>query len=367
MFGTILITICTLMHVYVFWRASSVPLILQHLPLKILVGIGIILWAVFYLGRVVGHGESGVLARGIEFLGMTWMAFLFLSFILLFAIDLVTLFGLFASRLSASLRGFALLAGAVLSAIALIQGLRPPVITEYEVNLTNLPKEMDRTVVVAIGDTHLGSQIGADWLAGRIDQIKAQQPDLVVFLGDIFEGHGASGDKLMTEFKKLSSSMDVWAVTGNHEFHGGGRAIQMMEESGFKLLRNRWVEVRPGLIFAGVDDLTTRQRRGQKDDFILQALAKRPPGATVLLSHTPWEVKRAAKMGVGLMLSAHTHGGQIWPFDYLVRSSYPYLEGLYRMNGMTLIVSRGTGTWGPRMRLWLPGEILRLTLRSKNK
>ncbi len=92
-----------------------------------------------------------------------------------------------------------------------------------------------------------------------------------------------------------------------------------------------------------------------------------PPGATILLSHTPWQAEKAAKTGTGLMLSGHTHGGQIWPFDYLVKSRYPLLEGRYEVDGMTVIVCRGTGTWGPRMRLWRPGEILSVTLRGKGK
>jgi len=73
-------------------------------------------------------------------------------------------------------------------------------------------------------------------------------------------------------------------------------------------------------------------------------------------------------MGVWAVPGNHEfHGGQIWPFDYLVRSRYPLLEGRYEIDGMTVIVCRGTGTWGPRMRLWRPSEILRVTLRRKRE
>jgi predicted MPP superfamily phosphohydrolase len=366
MFGTILISACTLMHIYVFWRAPSVPFVDRHVPRKILIGAGVILWAIFFFGRVIGHGGTGVLAGTLEFLGMNWMGFLFLTFIPLLAIDLATLFGFLMPRLSPSLRGCALLVGVVLSAIALFQGLRPPVVEKYEVSLPGLPDAMDGTMLVALSDMHLGSQLGERWLAARIAQVKTQQPDLVVLLGDIFEGHGPPEDQLIVTLKQLSAPLGVWAVPGNHEFHGGGN-MSLFEELSFKLLRNGWAEVRPGLILAGVDDLTARRRNGQGGDPISQALVGRPPGATILLSHTPWQAERAAKAGAGLMLSGHTHGGQIWPFGYLMRRFYPLLEGRYEVGGMTVITSRGTGLWGPRMRLWRPSEILRVTLRGKGK
>ena len=93
-------------------------------------------------------------------------------------------------------------------------------------------------------------------------------------------------------------------------------------------------------------------------------LARRPAGATILLSHAPWEIERAAAAGVGLMLSGHTHGGQIWPFGYLVGTRYLHLVGRHQVEALTLIISRGLGTWGPRMRLWYRGEILAVTLKS---
>jgi hypothetical protein len=81
MFGTILISICTFMHAYVFWRAASVPFVDQHISKKVLIGAAVILWVLFYLGRVVGHGGTGILAIALEFMGMTWMAVLFLTFV----------------------------------------------------------------------------------------------------------------------------------------------------------------------------------------------------------------------------------------------------------------------------------------------
>lgn len=366
MFGTILISVCTFMHVYVFWRTASVPFVNRYVSRKMLILAGITMWAIFFFGRVFGHGGTGTFAETLEFLGMNWMAVLFLTFIPLLTIDLTTLFGLLMPRLSPSLRGWALLVGLVLSVIAFIQGMRPPVVEKYEVSISGLPDAMDGTVLVALSDMHLGSQLGEKWLAARVAQVNAQRPDLVVLLGDIFEGHGPPEDQMIAAIKQLSAPMGIWAVPGNHEFHGGGD-MSLFEDLNFKLLRNSWTEVKPSLVLAGVDDFTARRRSGLSIDTIAQTLVESPAGAIILLSHTPWEADKAAKAGVDLMLSGHTHGGQIWPFDYLVRSRYPLLEGRYEIDDMTIIVCRGTGTWGPRMRLWRPSEILHVTIRGAKK
>jgi hypothetical protein len=198
-----------------------------------------------------------------------------------------------------------------------------------------------------------------------VAQVQAQKPDIVVLLGDLFEGHGPPSEELLNKLHGLSAPLGVWAVLGNHESYGHiDKRKSLIEVDGFKLLVDSWVEVSPGFVIAGVDDLTVRKRSGQTDDFIAKSLQGRPSGTTILLSHSPLEIDKAADAGVDLMLSGHTHGGQVWPFGYLIKQRYPFFEGLYQVGKMTLIVSRGTGTWGPRMRLWRPGEILRVTLRK---
>jgi predicted MPP superfamily phosphohydrolase len=272
------------------------------------------------------------------------------------------------SRPAPLLRGCALAAGTVLSVIALVQGLRPPVIQNYDVKLSGLSPGMDGTVIVAMSDLHVGMLIGREWLSARVAQIEAQNPDLVVLLGDIFEGHDQPKEELMAVLHRLSAPLGVWAVLGNHEFHGrNNTGAALMNYDGIRVLNNSWAEVRPSFILAGVDDLTANHRSGEGGDPVSRALTGRPPGATVFLSHTPWYTDRIADDGVGLMLSAHTHGGQIWPFGYLVQRFYPLIGGRYEVDGMSVIVCRGTGTWGPRMRLWRPGEILRVTLHTEGE
>jgi len=166
----------------------------------------------------------------------------------------------------------------------------------------------------------------------------------------------------------LSAPLGVWGVTGNHESYAGmDSSVRFFEESGIQMLRNRWNVVRPGLALGGIDDpghFGSSPAGG--DDRLRQVLADKPIGdVTIFLSHRPQSAEVVAKAGVNLMLSGHTHGGQIWPFTYISALANPLLEGRYDVNGMPVIVCRGTGTWGPRMRLWARSEIIRLTLRSQ--
>ncbi len=366
MFGSVLTIAVTLMHIYVFWRASSVPFLKRHLPLKLLVGIGMAFWLCFFFGRALGHGGTGTLAVALELFGMNWMAVLFIVSVSLLSLDFVTGFGFFLPRISPSLRGLALGVGGLLSVIALVQGMRPPVVQHYDVYLSDLPDEMNGKVIIAMSDLHLGSLLGERWLEARVDQVQEQKPDLVVLLGDIFEGHGQPQGELLSVFRRISAPLGVWAVLGNHESYGrNDSSTSLMKDAGFQVLHNSWVELRPGFVLAGVEDLRVRSRYDQGNDPILKALDGRPPGATILLSHKPLQADRAESAGVGLMLCGHTHGGQVWPFSYLVKHEYPLLAGRYEVGGMTVIVCRGTGTWGPRMRLWRPSEILHVTLHGK--
>ena len=220
-------------------------------------------------------------------------------------------------------------------------------------------------MLVALSDTHLGQLLGERWLEARVRQVQALSPDMVALVGDIFEGHGGPPDGALATLRGLSAPLGVWFVSGNHEGHGDRQANgEVLAEAGINSVDDLWVEVRPGLVLAGVSDLTVRRWRGGTGDPVGEALSGHPEGGTVFFSHSPLQAERAAEVGAGLMISGHTHGGQIWPFNYLVRRAYSLVAGLYDVDGMPVIVTRGAGTWGPRMRLFKRGEILHITLHS---
>ncbi len=354
------------MHAYVFWRLATLRAVRRCIPRRWLIVVAVLLGALYYIGRVYRHSGGGFLAGSLEIYTMHWTAALFLTTLTVLAADLVSGFGFFLPRFARKLRGLALVAGLLMSVTAIVQGLRPPVVAEYEVHIKDLPAGLDGTVLVAIADTHVGPMIGPGWLEARVQQLLRMRPDMIVLLGDIFESHGNNYAELIPVLKSLHAPLGVWGVLGNHEYYGGlERNNAAYEKAGISLLRDEWAEIRPGLLLAGVDYIRGGRRAGRDEEAFGGALDCRADGATILLSHAPVRAAQAESAGVELMLSGHTHGGQVWPFGYLVRLEYPLLEGRYEVDDMTVIVTRGAGTWGPRMRLWRRGEILKITLRCQ--
>ncbi len=363
MFGWGLVLITVLVMTYVAWRATSVPWLIRRLQKQTLWITFAGLWVLMALGRTLGHSESfpGTAPGSalLEITSMTLLGVLFLCFVSLLAVDLATGFGFWCRPSSPRLRGWALVGGLGLSGIALVQGMRAPEIVDYEVPIPGLPQERDGLVVVALSDLHLGASIGPRWMKARIAQVHALHPDLILLLGDVFEGHGRPDEDVMVALRTLRAPMGVWGVDGNHERHGN--AASPLDEAGVHVLRNALGMPIPGLVLAG---RTGPGQRVSDPGSTWQVPSERPKGALVLMAHIPRQVEEAAQSGVGLMLSGHTHGGQLWPFGYLTGMAFPVLSGKVQIGEMTLIVNRGAGTWGPRMRLWRRGEISRIRLRS---
>ncbi|MFH1378626.1 MAG: metallophosphoesterase [Planctomycetota bacterium] len=367
-FGTILTTIISLFHFYVFLSLSALPIRKKMIPLKIWISIAAGTWLLFFLCRTLSF--DGGFGAALDFFAHQWGASVFLLACCLFVADISAAIGYLVKKTTLpAVRSVAAIAGLVLIIFAHIQGFRSPVVTQYDVTIDSLDKSLDGTVIVAITDLHVGEpSIGAGWLTNSVEIVQSQNPDMIVLVGDIFERNCAGRTDLTPALKRLSAPLGVWVVRGNHDTVRPDRRDvtgDLLASAGIRLLSNETEAVASGLLIAGIDDLTSSRRQpGEGEANVEKALSNLPAGTTtVYLSHTPWMAEEAAKKGVRLMLSGHTHNGQIWPFNYLVKTRYPLIYGRYDIDGMTLIVSRGSGGWGPRMRLWSPGEIVRITLR----
>jgi predicted MPP superfamily phosphohydrolase len=198
----------------------------------------------------------------------------------------------------------------------------------------------------------------------RVSQVNDMKPDMIFLLGDICEGHGENIEAFMPALQKFSAPLGIWSVNGNHENHGKKRDLNSsFTRAKIVTLQDECIEVTPGLLLAGRNTIHNRNEAQANQPW--NPPQDHPAGSLILLSHVPENYQDATVAGVDLMLSGHTHSGQLWPFNHLVAIAHPKLQGRYEVDGMTLLVTRGAGTWGPRMRLWQPSEILHVTLRSE--
>ena len=343
------------------WRIILTPLLTKYISYKTWLIIGFLSWAMFVLASMLEDIGVNTLSIMLENIGMSIIGVVFILSTFMLIVDVLTLFGSIFSSKAQMFRYNAFVFGVLASIFAHIQGLRQPIIVSYEVGIPDLNEALDGIKIVALADTHLGKTIGAKWLSKVVLKTMNQKPDMIVLLGDIFEDEYPVTEEIKELFNQLSAPLGVWAVVGNHDDNKRFDNKFPIEHTSVNLLFNESKEITKGLIIVGVEDFGWRQ---QNSDAVDKTLKNRPEGTTIYLSHAPLKYEEAAHNGVNLMLSGHTHAGQIWPFGYLVKRSYPLHKGEYDVNGMTLIVSRGTGTWGPRMRLWERGEISEIILRK---
>ena len=263
-----------------------------------------------------------------------------------------------------------LTAGAVLRGWREVRG--GPLVTHIDIRLARWPRRLDGFRIVQISDVHIGPILDRRFAAAVTAQVNGLAPDLIAVTGDLVDGDARRLAAEVAPFAALRAPHGVWFVTGNHDHYSGADAwVARVHGLGMTPLRNARVGIEHnGAAFdlAGVEDhhahLVSPPWRAVLAAALAGRVASRP---VVLLAHDPLTFKEAARAGVDLQLSGHTHGGQIWPFKYIVRLSTPYVAGHYRVGDSQLYVSRGTGFWGPAMRLFAPAEIVEITLRGADE
>jgi len=216
-----------------------------------------------------------------------------------------------------------------------------------------------------LSDLHFGMLTENGKLSRVMERVNELRPDLIVITGDLVDEGVSHMEEMAQPLKLLKSRHGVLAITGNHEYYAGvNRAVEIMKSAGIEVLRNEMKVLPSGLQFLGVDDPTGSRRREEPAADLEKQLSRLDrEKASILLYHQPIHFEKAASFGVGLQLSGHTHGGQLYPIIYISRMIYPRTPGLHQIGESKMYVSRGAGTWGPPMRLGSPPEIVQITLR----
>lgn len=368
---SVLILVLSLSHYYLWMRLVRDPQWPE--PTQRILTIAMIVGLLLVpAGLLIGWFVTPAYIRSVAWVGFTWMGLFFLLLVTTFASEFLRLFGAnpdLSRRLLLS-RGIALGVGGIslsAGAYGITRALRPIKVKELDITLDKLPKSLDGFVIAQITDTHIGSTIRREFVEEVVAKVNALNPELIAITGDIVDGAVDHLRDCTEPFSQLKARYGTFFVTGNHEYYSGADAwIAEFQRLGIRTLRNERVQIGDtgnSFDLAGIDDWSARHFGHGAD--LPKALKDRDvSNACVLLAHNPMAATEAIEKGVDLQLSGHTHGGQIWPFNFIVRLFSKWVVGLYQEGATQIYVSPGTGYWGPPMRLGTEAEITKIVLRS---
>jgi predicted MPP superfamily phosphohydrolase len=239
-------------------------------------------------------------------------------------------------------------------------------IERVTVQLRRLPPSLDGTTVAQLSDLHIGQLIGKPEVQAMVRQVNALEPDLVVITGDLADGNPEDHGSAVALLGEIKSRHGIFFITGNHDYYSGAEPwITLLRRLGIRVLRNERVSIGEGtqsFDLAGVEDRAGAVF-GHGPDLQRTLRGRDTRRELVLLAHRPRQVFEAAKLGVGLQLSGHTHGGQFMPLSFFAPLVFPVVSGLHRRGETQIYVNRGTGYVGVPLRLGVPAEITLLELR----
>ncbi len=363
-------SIYSLMHAFVYSRVSII--LPESEPVRAAAVVFMALMVIAPVGiRLLERAGSCRAARVCALAGYGWLGFIFYCF---WGFLLVTIAGTLC-RLANLVAGFSppLLTGpvtviCVLAAAAAINiygyfeagSLR---VERLVLKSAKLPPRVSRVRIAQISDVHLGLLAGQRRTERILRAIEAERPDILVSTGDLIDGNIEKSETVAALFSKIRPGLGKYAVTGNHEVYAGlAESIEAQKAFGFTVLRGEAKKVGNVLNIVGVDDPAAGPDEDEKT-----ILGKAQNGLfTLLLKHRPHPSD--ASLGLfDLQLSGHTHYGQLFPFRYITGLFYPLQNGPYHLsNGSVLYTSRGSGSWGPPVRVLARPEVTIIDVAREN-
>jgi len=356
------------LHLYVFLKIKAAFALGTEVTIVLVLFMALMVCAPLLVRVSERHGLE-FFARLLAYIGYTWLGLIFFFFASSLCVDLYRLIvstsGLALrtnlSFLSPSPRLAFFVPLLVAVAVATYGSFEALSIRSEEVTIksTKIPKTIGTFTIVQISDIHLGLIVRRGRLTRILNEVKRAEPDMLVSTGDLVDGQIDNLRGLAKLLQDVHTPYGKFAVTGNHEFYAGlDQALPFTQESGFTILRREVREVSGFMTIAGVDDPAGKRLglfRGPSEGELLTDVP--PERFTLLLKHRPVIEEEALGL-FDLQLAGHTHKGQIFPFNYLVKLSFPYDAGLVHLPRHSfLYVNRGSGTWGPPMRFLAPPEV----------
>ncbi len=324
-----------------------------------------------------GHGDTIAHVWLIR-AGAFWMGVAFYAFALVLLADI---WGL-AARLFGALPPVTPRWGAVLlvMGLPLLLGVGSwfnaafPALRHYDITVRSqgpVPSTyVDKPLKLGvITDMHLGRLITAGRLSRAVELLAPEQPDAILYVGDIIDDHiKLDAEATAAALAVAQPRLGHWAVPGNHEYISGSidKSLDFLRAVGMQVLRDQWAVVDNSFVLAGRDDLSkpgfTGIQRGSMEEILADLPEQYRSLPLVVMDHQPAALDEARQAGTALMLSGHTHNGQLWPFNFVTELRYENPLGLLTKGNFHSIVSAGTGTWGPPLRTTGRAEVLLVTV-----
>ena len=323
-----------------------------------------------FAGFLGGRLFPRPLAKVFQWLGFVWMGAFGLLLVSTSLSDLALFITSKFMVVDASwptLRALGVLAVVVPALVWGFYVSRRPETKRVTVEIPGLDRSLDGFRIAQISDVHIGETLGRDFAKQVADQVNALKPDLVAVTGDLIDGSVARLRDEVAPLGQLRGKHGVFYVTGNHEYYHGGSSWEAEgRKLGFTVLHNEHRVVADGkLVVGGVTDVEGARFSEAHAPRVDLAFAQAPAGVPrILLAHQPRFAKQAKDASVSLMLSGHTHGGQIFPFMAFVLLQQPVIGGFARIHGVPTYTSNGTGYWGPPFRIGPRGEVTEITLKA---
>ncbi|MBU0964940.1 MAG: metallophosphoesterase [Proteobacteria bacterium] len=369
LFLAVAISIYTAMHCLVFWGIH--PLLAGHRYLAVAVLLWMLMMIISPLAvRLLDTNGSSQAARLLALTGYTWMGLVFLAFCLFAVIGMIALLFLVLPFIIPALPRLPLHGPLIASAVLLFTlatGIYGYVaaknirVVTVPITTDKLPAGTESLRVVQVSDLHLGLLNRSAFLAPVITRLKELKPDLLVATGDVVDAQINHLDGLSAMWQEIEPPLGKFAIIGNHEVYAGlKQSLDFLKGCGFVVLRNTGLNVGGVVRIVGIDDEQIWDHTVQ-ETAILQA--QQSDLFTIFLKHRPTVSKDDVQL-FDLQLSGHTHRGQIFPFNFITGLKYPLQDGLHRLSPVSrLYTSRGTGTWGPPIRVLSPPEITVFDIR----
>ncbi|GLZ01494.1 metallophosphoesterase [Actinoplanes sp. NBRC 103695] len=267
-------------------------------------------------------------------------------------------------------RGAAIFAGLTAASVTgygVRTALGGPQLDRVQIPLARLPRTMDGTRLAVVSDIHLGPLTGARHMGRIVEMINSVDADVVCIVGDMVDGTVAELGRYAAPLADIRSRQGAYFVTGNHEYYSGFQQwVDEVDRLGVRPLRNERLEIvtRGGAFdLAGVNDLGGTAF-GDGPNFETALGDRDPAKPVVLMAHQPVVARDAAPYGVDLQVSGHTHGGQMVPFNYLVKLQQPVVSGYGEVDGVPVYVTNGAGFWGPPVRVGAPPQVTLVELKA---